>query len=50
MNTANTIVKYVAHQRSLGKRFMNESAILTAFSKSVGNLLLSDTFALMFHV
>jgi integrase/recombinase XerD len=42
MNTANTIVKYVAHQRSLGKRFMNESAILTAFSKSVGNLLLSD--------
>lgn len=42
MNTATTIAKYVAHQRCLGKRFKSESAILTAFSKSVGDLSLRD--------
>jgi integrase/recombinase XerD len=42
MNTANTIAKYITHQRCLGKRFMNESAILTAFSKSIGDLPLCD--------
>jgi integrase/recombinase XerD len=42
MNTASAIAKYVAHHRCLGKRFINESAILTAFSKSVDNLPLSD--------
>jgi integrase/recombinase XerD len=42
MNTASAIARYVAHHRCLGKRFINESAILTAFRKSVDNLPLSD--------
>jgi integrase/recombinase XerD len=42
MNTAVTVNKYIEHQRCLGKRFINECAILTAFSKAVGDLTLCD--------
>ena len=36
MSTASTIADYIRHNRSLGKRFVAEAAILSAFSRSVG--------------
>ena len=41
MSTASTIADYVRHNRSLGKRFVAEQAILSAFSRSVGKARLS---------
>jgi integrase/recombinase XerD len=38
MNTASTIAAYVAHNRSLGKRFVGEAAILSAFILAVGSV------------
>ena len=38
MNTASTIAAYVAHNRSLGKRFVGEDAILSAFIRAVGSV------------
>jgi hypothetical protein len=42
MSTASTIADYVRHNRSLGKRFVAEAAILSAFSRSVGKMPLLD--------
>jgi site-specific recombinase XerD len=36
MSTASTIADYIGHHRSLGKRFVAEEAILSAFSRYVG--------------
>jgi hypothetical protein len=33
MSTASTIADYIRHNRSLGKRFVAEAAILSAFSR-----------------
>jgi integrase/recombinase XerD len=41
MSTASTIADYVRHNRSLGKRFVAEQAILSAFGRSVGKAPLS---------
>ena len=38
MSTASTIADYIRHNRSLGKRFVAEAAILSAFSRSVGKM------------
>ena len=38
MNTASTIADYIRHNRSLGKRFAAEEAILSAFHRSVGKV------------
>lgn len=37
MNLSTVISRYVSHQRSLGKRFLSEDALLRAFSKAVGD-------------
>jgi hypothetical protein len=42
MSTASTIADYIRHNRSLGKRFVAEAAILSAFSRSVGKMPLLD--------
>ena len=42
MSTASTIADYIRHSRSLGKRFVREEAVLTAFSRSVGKIPLRD--------
>lgn len=42
MSTASAIADYVRHSRSLGKRFVTEATILSAFSRSVGNMPLRD--------
>src|ERR1700736_2376429 len=42
MITTDVIVKYIAHQRCLGKRFVRDSAMLFAFCESVGDIPLSD--------
>src|SRR5262252_11252326 len=42
MIATDAIVKYIAHQRCLGKRFVRDSAMLSAFGKSVGKIPLSD--------
>ena len=42
MSTASTIADYIRHNRSLGKRFVAEAAILSAFSRSVGKMPLRD--------
>lgn len=47
MSTASTIADYVRHNRSLGKRFAAEEAILLAFSRSVGNVPLHGIDAAM---
>jgi integrase/recombinase XerD len=38
MSTTSTIADYIRHNRRLGKRFMAEEAILSAFSRSVGKV------------
>ena len=38
MSTTSTIADYIQHNRSLGKRFVAEKAILLAFSHSIGKL------------
>lgn len=38
MSTASTLADYIRHNRSLGKRFVAEEAILSAFSRSVGKV------------
>ena len=42
MSTASTIADYIRQNRSLGKRFVAEAAILSAFSRSVGKMPLLD--------
>ena len=42
MSTVSTIADYIRHNRSLGKRFVAEEWILSAFSRSVGKVLLRD--------
>ena len=42
MSTASVIADYVRHSRSLGKRFIKEEAVLSAFSRSVGKIPLRD--------
>ena len=37
MNLSMLVCQYVAHQRSLGKRFQTEEALLRAFCKAVGD-------------
>jgi integrase/recombinase XerD len=37
VSTDSTIADYLQHNRSLGKRFVAEEAVLLAFSRSVGN-------------
>ena len=38
MSTATTIADYVRHHRNLGKRFVNEAAILSSFSRAIGSV------------
>jgi integrase/recombinase XerD len=38
MSTTSTIADYIQHNRSLGKRFVAEEAILSAFSRSIGKV------------
>jgi integrase/recombinase XerD len=38
VSTASTIADYIRHNRSLGKRFVAEKAILSAFRRSVGTV------------
>ena len=38
MSTTSTIADYIQHNRCLGKRFVTEERILSAFSRSVGNV------------
>jgi integrase len=38
MSTTSTIADYIQHNRCLGKRFVTEKRILSAFSRSVGNV------------
>ena len=42
MSTASAIADYIRHSRSLGKRFIKEESILSAFSRSVGTIPLCD--------
>jgi site-specific recombinase XerD len=42
MRTASTVADYIDHNRSLGKRFVGEAAILSAFSRAVGSLPLRN--------
>jgi integrase len=42
MSTASAIADYIRHSRSLGKRFIKEEAILSAFSRSVSTIPLRD--------
>jgi integrase/recombinase XerD len=42
MSTASTIADYITHNRSLGKRFIAEESILSAFGRTIGNLPLCD--------
>jgi integrase/recombinase XerD len=47
VSTASTIADYIRHNRSLGKRFAAEEAILLAFSRSVGKVPLHGIDAAM---
>jgi integrase/recombinase XerD len=47
VSTASTIADYIRHNRSLGKRFAAEEAILIAFSRSVGKVPLHGIDAAM---
>jgi len=38
MSTTSTIADYIQHNRNLGKRFVAEEAILSAFSRSIGKV------------
>ena len=42
MNTASIIANYIEHNRCLGKRYVTEATILTAFGRSVGDVPLRD--------
>ena len=42
MNTASIIANYIEHNRCLGKRYVTEETILTAFGRSVGDVPLRD--------
>ena len=42
MSTTSTIADFVRHNRSLGKRFVAEEWILSAFGRSVGKVVLGD--------
>lgn len=42
MSTVSTIADYIRHNRSLGKRFVAEQWILSAFGRSVGKVSLGD--------
>jgi len=42
MSTASALADYIRHSRSLGKRFVTEEAVLSAFSRSVGKTPLRD--------
>ena len=42
MSTASTIADYIQHNRSLGKRFVAEEQILSAFGRSVDQVPLRN--------
>jgi integrase/recombinase XerD len=47
MSTTSTIADYIQHNRNLGKRFVAEEAILSAFSQSVGKVPLHGIHPVM---
>jgi integrase/recombinase XerD len=47
MSTTSTIADYIQHNRNLGKRFVAEEAILSAFSRSVGKVPLHGIHPVM---
>ncbi len=42
MNLEDLIANYIAHQRSLGKRYLGEANTLKAFGRSIGNIPVRD--------
>ena len=47
MNTASIIANYIEHNRCLGKRYVTEATILTAFGRSIGDVPLHDPPAMI---